>query len=177
MQHGEYAKGTFVSRVMASVAVAGLVVVSAACGSAPSSEQEPEAMAAVADDHADHADHEGDEGGAGRVFFVQPTDGATLESPVQFEFGSEGFMISAVPEVVENAREGMGHHHLGVENDCLPGGEEIPKGTPGWVHFGTGNNTIEMQLTPGVHKFSLQVGDDQHRTVAGLCETISITVE
>jgi hypothetical protein len=171
MQHGEYLKGAFVSRVMASVAVAGLVVLSAACGSTPSSEEEPEATAAVADDHADH------EGGAGRVFFVQPTDGATVESPVQFEFGSEDFMISAVPEVVENVREGMGHHHLGVENDCLPGGEEIPKGTPGWVHFGTGNNSIEMQLTPGVHKFSLQVGDDQHRTLAGLCETISITVE
>jgi len=174
MQHDEYVQGAFVSRVMALVAVAGLVALSAACGSAPSSEQEPETTAAVADDDADHVDHEG---GAGRIFFVQPTDGATVESPVHFEFGSEDFMISAVPEVVESAREGMGHHHLGVENDCLPGGEEIPKGTPGWVHFGTGNNTIEMQLTPGEHKFSLQVGDDQRRTLTGFCETISITVE
>jgi hypothetical protein len=51
------------------------------------------------------------------------------------------------------------------------------KGTPSWVHFGTGNNTIDTQLEPGPHKLTLQLGDDLHRTVDSMCETINITVE
>jgi hypothetical protein len=45
------------------------------------------------------------------------------------------------------------------------------------VHFGTGSNNIEMSLTPGKHTFAVQVGDDLHRAVEGLCETISVNVE
>jgi len=113
-----------------------------------------------------------------RVFFVEPTDGATVKSPVHFAFGIEGFTIAPVPEgTVEHPREGMGHHHLGVDVACLPDGAEIPKGTPGWVHFGKGDTTIDMQLTPGSHTFALQTGNDLHQTVTGLCETLTLTVE
>jgi hypothetical protein len=31
-----------------------------------------------------------------------------------------------------------------------------------------------MQMTPGMHKFAVQTGDDLH--LAGLCETITVTV-
>jgi hypothetical protein len=113
-----------------------------------------------------------------RVFFVEPSEGATVKSPVHFSFGIEGFTIAAVPEgTVEHAREGMGHHHLGVDVDCLPDGTAIPKGTPGWVHFGKGDTTIDMQLTPGPHRFALQTGNDLHQTVSGLCQTLTLTVE
>lgn len=113
-----------------------------------------------------------------RVFFVEPATGATVKSPVHFAFGIEGFTIAAVPEgTVEHPREGVGHHHLGVDVDCLPEGTAIPKGTPGWVHFGKGDTTIDMQLTPGPHKFALQTGNDLHQTVSGLCETLTLTVE
>ena len=76
--------------------------------------------------------------------------------------------ISPVPQgEVKEARAGMGHYHLGVDTDCLPAGTDIPKAeagaTPGnagsWIHFGTGSNNIEMALTPGPHKFSVEVGD------------------
>jgi hypothetical protein len=33
-----------------------------------------------------------------------------------------------------------------------------------------------MQLTPGKHKLSLQLGDDLHNTVQGLCTTITVNV-
>lgn len=112
-----------------------------------------------------------------RVFFVQPQDGATVKSPVHFEFGADQFTIAAVPAgTVEAPRPAVGHYHLGVDQGCMPAGQVIPPGTPAWVHFGKGNNTIDMQLTPGPHKFAVQAGDDQHRTVEGLCQTISITV-
>ena len=90
-------------------------------------------------------------------------------------FGSDQITISPVPETVDKPRPGMGHHHLGVDTDCLPAGEVIPKASP-WIHFGTGKTVIEMQLSPGPHKFALQLGDDQHRTIQGLCQVINVTV-
>jgi hypothetical protein len=151
----------------------------AACRSETTQVAEGPGAAPAAD-----ASHEGHVGA--RVFFVEPKNGSTVTSPVNFVFGNDQVQISPVPagEVTE-ARADMGHYHLGVDADCLPAGTAIPKAeageTPGnagsWIHFGTGNNTIEMSLTPGPHKFSVQVGDDLHRAVEGLCEAISVTVQ
>lgn len=122
---------------------------------------------------ADHAQH------AGKVFFSEPKEGATVKSPVKIVFGSEmPFTIAPVPpgEIAPEAvRANTGHYHLGVDTDCLPVGTVIPKANP-WVHFGQGNNTIDMQLTPGQHKLVVQAGDDRHATMTGLCETITVNV-
>ena len=113
---------------------------------------------------------------SGRVFFVEPKDGATVKSPVALKFGIENYQLAAVPQGdVTEARLGMGHHHVGVDTDCLPAGSVIPKAAP-WVHFGDGKSAIDMQLPPGSHKLALQLGDDKHTTLAGLCTTITVTV-
>lgn len=143
-----------------------------ACGGG--SQPPAESASAPAADSAADASHEGHTGG--RVFFISPKEGATVKSPVQLEFGSEMFTIAAVPAgEVTTVRAGTGHFHLGVDTDCLPAGAVIPKANP-WIHFGDGKNAIEMQLTPGPHKLAVQAGDDKHATMAGLCETINITV-
>ena len=112
-----------------------------------------------------------------RVFFIEPADGATVKSPVHLKFGAENIMIMAVPpDPVTTVRQGMGHFHVGVDTDCLPAGTEIVKGTPTWIHFGKGDSEIDMQLTPGPHKLSLQIGDDKHVTLPGVCKTINVTV-
>jgi len=112
-----------------------------------------------------------------RVFFVEPADGATVKSPVKLRFGIAGYEISPVPAgEVTTARAGMGHHHVGVDTECLPPGTVIPKAAP-WVHFGNGTNEIDMQLPPGQHKLALEIGDDMHTTIAGLCSTITVNVE
>ena len=114
----------------------------------------------------------------GRVFFVQPKDGATIKPMSTFEFGSEGVTVAAVPPgtlTPEQVRAGMIHYHLGVDTDCLPAGTVIPKADP-WVHFGDGKNVIEMSMTPGAHRVALQAGDDMHRTIEGLCQIIKVTV-
>jgi hypothetical protein len=112
-----------------------------------------------------------------RVFFVEPQDGATVTSPVTLRFSTENFPIVPVPEgTVTTARAGMGHHHVGVDTDCLPPGTVIPKAAP-WVHFGKGDAQMQMQLAPGTHKLALQIGDDTHTTLPGLCQTITITVK
>lgn len=113
---------------------------------------------------------------AKRVFFVEPADGATVKSPVKLRFGIEGYEISPVPAgEVTTARPNVGHHHVGVDTECLPPGTVIPKASP-WVHFGKGDGEIDMQLTPGPHKLALELGDDMHTTIAGLCTVITVNV-
>ncbi len=111
-----------------------------------------------------------------RVFFTSPADGATVKSPVKLVFGLENYTLAAVPpgEVTES-RPNTGHHHVGVDTECLPPGTVIPKAAP-WVHFGNGSNEIDMQLPKGQHKLALEIGDDKHTTIAGLCTTITVNV-
>jgi hypothetical protein len=110
-----------------------------------------------------------------RVFFQEPLDGATVTSPVTLVFGHENIELGAVPEVVDSPRPGVIHHHVGLNTDCLPPGTEVPQADP-WIHFGDGSNEIEMNLPPGEHRIAVQAGDDEHRTIEGLCEVITITV-
>jgi uncharacterized protein DUF4399 len=113
-----------------------------------------------------------------RVHFVEPKNGATVTSPVHMKFASEGIQIGAVPPGdVKEARPGVAHYHVGIDQDCLPPGKNIVKGTPSWVHFGDGKDIFDSQLTPGKHKLALQLGDDLHNTMPGACQVITVTVK
>ncbi len=113
-----------------------------------------------------------------RVFFIEPKNGAVVSSPVKMKFGSEGIEIAAVPPGdVTKTRPNVAHYHVGIDQDCLPPGKTIVKGTPSWVHFGDGKDVFESQLTPGKHKLALQLGDDLHNTIAGTCSVITVTVK
>ena len=115
---------------------------------------------------------------ATRVFFVSPANGATIKPMSTIEFGSSGVTVAAVPPgelKPEQVRAGTIHYHIAVDSDCLAAGTAIPKADP-WVHFGDGKKVIEMSLAPGAHRLTVQAGDDLHRTIAGLCETINVTV-
>ena len=113
-----------------------------------------------------------------RVFFVEPKNNATVSSPVHMKFGSAGIEIGAVPPGdVTTARPGIAHYHVGIDQDCLPPGKNIVKGTPSWVHFGDGKDVFDSQLTPGKHKLALQLGDDLHNTLPGTCQVITVNVK
>lgn len=155
-------------RHLALVAAAALV---SACSSEPAAPPAAESAPAVAAAPAEAAKPSGP-----REFFVEPQDGATVKSPVKLRFGIENYELAAVPQgTVETVRPGMGHHHVGVDIDCLPPGMEIPKANP-WVHHGGAQTEMDMQLPPGPHKLTLQLGDDKHMTIAGLCQTITVNV-
>ena len=151
-----------------------LVVALTACAADPAPEPEPamESEDAMASESA---------GMAPRVFFVSPEEGGTYSAstPVPFEFGIENYELGAVPEVVETPRGGLGHHHLGLDTNCLPAGALIPRDDPTWIHFGDASATIDMMLEPGEHTFVLQLGDDEHRAREdeGLCARVTIQVE
>jgi hypothetical protein len=155
-------------RIVNAVMLGLLTVIAAACGGAetpPSSAPASAPAAAPAPP-------------ANRVFFVSPANGATIKPMSTIEFGSTGVTVGAVPPgelKPEQVRPNIIHYHIAVDADCLPAGTVIPKADP-WVHFGDGKNVIEMSLTPGPHRLTVQAGDDMHRTIAGLCETINVTV-
>ena len=127
---------------------------------------------------ADKLPEPGAHSGTHRVYFAQPKNGDTIKTLSTIRFANEGVTVSPVPPgelKPEQVRPGMTHYHLGVDTDCLPAGQVIPKADP-WIHFGTGATEIEMQLKPGQHKLVLQSGDDMHRTIEGLCEVITVNV-
>jgi hypothetical protein len=112
------------------------------------------------------------------VFFVEPKNNATVTSPLHMKFGSAGIEIGAVPTGdVKTARPGVAHYHVGIDENCLPAGKTIVKGTPSWVHFGDGKSEFDTQLTPGKHKLALQLGDDLHNTLPGTCSVITVNVK
>lgn len=112
-----------------------------------------------------------------RVFFVEPEYGEIVPAGVvKLKFGAENFIIEPVGD--GEIHEGAGHYHLGINAECLDPGVIIPTADP-WIHFGDGSSEIEIELTPGVTMLCLQVGDGEHRTLAGegLTDVITITVE
>lgn len=152
------------SRTVAVLVALASTVAIAACGGEPQQEQQME------------AEEEPAATGEPRVFFQQPQDGDTVTSPTKVVFGSENVEVAAVPDTVETPREGVIHYHLGYDTECLPPDSVIPDADP-WIHFGDGSNQIEMQFPePGEYQLSVQAGDDEHRTIEGLCQTITVTV-
>ncbi len=164
--------------------IAAVAALLSGSGIACKSEAPKEEAAPAETPAASTASHEGHP--AMRVYFAEPADGATVSTPTKFVFKTDNYQISPVPQgEVKDARANMGHFHLGVDTDCLAPGTVIPKaeagakqGTAGqWIHFGSGSDNIEMALNPGPHKMAVEVGDDLHRAVEGMCQTINITVK
>jgi len=113
-----------------------------------------------------------------RVFFIEPKNNATLSSPIHMKFGSSGIEISPVPAGdPKETRPGVAHYHVGIDQNCLPPGKNIVKGTPSWVHFGDGKDVFDSQMSPGKHKLALQLGDDLHNTMPGACQVITVNVK
>jgi hypothetical protein len=156
-------------KIVNAVTLAFCTVIAAACGGADT----PPASSTASAPAAAPANPPGN-----RVFFVTPTNGATVKPMSTIEFGSSGVTVAAVPPgelKPEQVRAGTIHYHIAVDSDCLAAGTVIPKADP-WVHFGDGKNVIEMSLPTGAHRLTVQAGDDMHRTIAGLCETINVNV-
>jgi hypothetical protein len=54
-----------------------------------------------------------------------------------------------------------GHHHLLIDADPPPPGEEIPN-DPQHLHFGLGQTETVLTLPPGRHTLQLILGDENH---------------
>jgi hypothetical protein len=110
-----------------------------------------------------------------RAFFITPTDGETVSSPVRIEFGIEG--MDVVPAGVNEMNSG--HHHLIVDAD-LPDDMGMPiPADDHYIHFGDASTSTEIALESGQHTLKLLLGDHLHipHDPPVTSETITITVE
>lgn len=109
------------------------------------------------------------------VYFITPSDGDAVSSPVEVRFGLSGMGVA--PAGVERAN--TGHHHLLIDLETMP--------TPGMPlpaddnhrHFGGGQTEASVELAPGTHTLQLLVGDHNHvpHDPPVTSEKITITVE
>jgi hypothetical protein len=152
--------------------LSGLILGLGAC--TEKSAQEP-TVAAETTTHAEPAALQRSASAEGAsVFFITPTDGATVSNPITIEFGIEGM------EVVKAGVDQpfSGHHHLLIDTDLPDMGMPIPADEH-HVHFGDGRTTTEIELSPGEHTLQMLLGDHLHipHNPPLMSEVIRITVE
>ena len=106
------------------------------------------------------------------VGFAAPADGATVQSPVGFEFEtSENLAVEPAGELSQAA----GHFHLVVDEPAVEVGEEIPS-DESHLHFGDGSSATEVELSEGEHDIVLQMGDGEHLALPATAE-LSLSVD
>ena len=112
-----------------------------------------------------------------RVFFIEPTDGAVVASPVRLEMGIENFGIPPAG-TKGRIRHTSGHHHVLVNVEILPSMDApIPRDAQ-HRHLDGGETELTLDLPPGRHSLQLLLGDEDHKPHAPplLSERIWITV-
>lgn len=93
------------------------------------------------------------------VFIIEPTDGATVSSPVTVKFGVKGMTL--MPAGISHPESG--HHHLLIDLENLPDlSKPIPADTR-HIHFGKAQTEAQIDLAPGKHTLQLLLGDHLHR--------------
>jgi hypothetical protein len=116
------------------------------------------------------------------VYFVNLSDGATVEAPVTVVFGLRGMGVAPAG----TDRENTGHHHVLVDRPPLgegpDGAEELNTSLPAdenHIHFGGGQTEVSLDLAPGAHTLQLVLGDMNHvpHDPPVVSEVITITVE
>jgi len=93
----------------------------------------------------------------GRVFIVNPNDGATVTSPVTVEFGVDGYMLAWAGTYEPQT----GHHHLLVDVP-LPDMDKPVPADANHIHFGKGQTETSLELEPGEHTLQLLLADGNH---------------
>ena len=92
-----------------------------------------------------------------KVFFIDLAEGAKLTATSVIKFGISGMDIAPAGTEKPNT----GHHHLLIDTPLPALDREIPSDL-NHIHFGRGQTSAEVTLTPGEHSLQLLLGDHQH---------------
>ena len=103
------------------------------------------------------------------MYFENVKDGDVLSSPINLEFGVEGFELAPFGSPGER----VGHHHLLVNRDSIMEGAVIPSDV-NHIHFGDDEIRGTIELEPGSYLLTLQFADGVHRSFG---EKMSALVE
>ena len=108
------------------------------------------------------------------VRFAQPDDGATVSSPFEVVMEATGLVVEPSGEI----NDGAGHFHILVDTDFVAAGEVIPTDEQ-HLHYGKGQTTVSLELSPGEHTLRLQFADGAHTALEGeqYRDTIIVIVE
>ncbi|GJD49896.1 hypothetical protein OPKNFCMD_2632 [Methylobacterium crusticola] len=105
------------------------------------------------------------------VYFISPTNGARLKSPVVVRFGLRNMGVTQAGSPARNA----GHHHLVVDAGTPAASAPIPADT-NHLHFGGGQTETKLDLEPGRHTLQLVLGDALHRPFSPSVASDKITI-
>lgn len=92
------------------------------------------------------------------VHFIWPHDGSVIKGG-KFWVRMGLRNMGVAPKGVQHPK--AGHHHLLVDTDPPPAGQEIPSDR-NHLHFGAGETEARVELPPGTHTLQLLVGDQKH---------------
>ena len=90
-----------------------------------------------------------------KVYFISPTDGETVSSPVAVRFGLSGMGVAPAG----TAKQHTGHHHLLIDVDAAPPLDGPIPSDDNHRHFGGGQTETSIDLAPGKHTLQLLLGD------------------
>ncbi|WP_239002785.1 DUF4399 domain-containing protein [Rhodovastum atsumiense] len=93
-----------------------------------------------------------------RVYILWPGDGQVISGGkfwVRMGLSEAGIAPAGVDKPY------TGHHHLLIDTDLPPLGEEIPNDRH-HLHFGLGQTEVRLELPPGRHTLQLLLGDTNH---------------
>jgi hypothetical protein len=106
------------------------------------------------------------------VSISEPKDGATVSSPFTVKFDVRGVKVAPAGDETPNT----GHHHLLINGDPIPKGEDIPF-TRRNLHLSKAQTEIEVTLQPGTYKLTAQFGDSSHKSMGpDFAHTITVKV-
>jgi uncharacterized protein DUF4399 len=107
------------------------------------------------------------------VYFISPSNGATLHGPVTVRFGLKGMGIAPAGIKFDNT----GHHHLLIDTEFSELNLDAPlPATDKIVHFGKGQTETTLTLTPGKHTLEIVFADYLHDSFDPPLHSKKITV-
>jgi hypothetical protein len=116
------------------------------------------------------------------AYFINLSDGDTVEGPVTVNFGLKGMGVAPAGTEKDNT----GHHHILINRapfgEAAGDAEALESGLPAddnHKHFGGGQTEVTLDLPPGTHTLQLVLGDLYHvpHSPPVMTEVITITVE
>lgn len=93
-----------------------------------------------------------------QVYFIWPSDGATIQSG-KFWLRMGLRNMGVAPKGTDIPK--TGHHHVLVDTELPPMTEAIPSDR-NHLHFGAGESEARIELPAGTHTLQLLLGDKDH---------------
>jgi hypothetical protein len=107
------------------------------------------------------------------VYFISPSNGATVHGPVTVRFGLKGMGIAPAGVKFDNT----GHHHLLIDTDFSEIKLDAPlPATDKIVHFGKGQTETTLTLSPGKHTLEIVFADYLHNSFDPALHSKKITI-